>query len=153
MHKKNDVMARILLPAVAGLGSALLALTAVKAIAAMTHMAPHIGDIVSFARSTDQPAEDGVRLIVHRPNQVGCTLDLGVLRQTGGSLIVESRITEVAGDFQVHWAGERTSAGTGNCGNNADLILDKRELDILALGAGGYGVEREVPVVVFENGM
>jgi len=153
MRTKNDMMVRLLLPAIAGLGGALLALTAVNAIAAMTHMKPHVGDIVSFARSTAQSVEDGVRLIVQRPGQVGCILDVGVLRQSGGSLIVESQITEIAGSFRVHWAGQRTSTDTGNCGNNADLILDKRELDILALGAGGYGVEREAPVVVFENQM
>jgi hypothetical protein len=54
----------------------------------------------------------------------------------------------------VHWAGERTAADTGNCGNNADLILDERELDILALGAGGYGAERtRLPVAVMETGI
>jgi hypothetical protein len=153
MRSKNDMIVGILIPAIAGLGGTLLALTAVHAIAAMTHMTPHIGDIVSFVRQTGEPVGDGVRLIVHRSSQVGCILDLGILRRSGGSLIVESQVTEVAGDFRVHWAGERTSADSGNCGNSADLILDRRELDILALGAGGYGVERDVSVVVFENQM
>jgi hypothetical protein len=153
MPTKNDIMPRILLPAIAGLGSALLALTAVHAIAAMTTMTPHVGDIVSFIPSANQRIEDGVRLIAHRPDQFGCVLDLGILRQTGGSLIVESEVDKAIGSFRVHWAGERTTADTGNCGSSADLILDRLELDILALGAGGYGAERKLLPIAIENGI
>jgi hypothetical protein len=153
MPTKNDVMARFLLPAIAGLSSALLALSAVRAIAVMTSMTPHVGDIVSFVPSANQRVEDGVRLIVHRPDQFGCVLDLGILRHSGGSLIVESEVNKAVGSFQVHWAGERTTADTGNCGSSADLILDRLELDILALGAGGYGAERRLLPVAIENGI
>jgi hypothetical protein len=153
MPTKNDIMARILLPAIVGLSSALVALTAVHAIAAMTSMTSRVGDIVSFVPSANQPVEDGVRLIVHRPDQFGCVLDLGILRGSGGSLIVESEVHKAVGSFRVHWAGERTTADTGNCGSSADLILDRRELDILALGAGGYEAERRLLLVATENGM
>jgi hypothetical protein len=153
MPPKNDIPAGILLPAIWGLGSALLALTAVQAMARMTYMTTPIGEIVSFIPSADQSDEDGVRLIVHRPDQFGCVLDLSILRRSGGSLIVERQVTKPAGRFQVHWAGERTAADTGNCGKSADLILDRRELDILATGAIVDAAERKrLEVGVVESG-
>jgi hypothetical protein len=144
MPPTHDKMARFLLPAIAALVCFVVALSAVNAIAAMAHINPHIGDIVSFAPSdgapsADQPVEPAVRLIVHRPNQFGCILDLNVLRRSGGSVVVESQVTEAVGSFRVHWAGTRTSADNANCGTDTDLILDGQELNILAVGAGGYG--------------
>ena len=65
-------------------------------------------------------------------------LDLNVLQRSGGSLVVESQMIEAKGSFKVHWAGQRTAADSGNCGSNADLILSKRELRVLASAAGGY---------------
>jgi hypothetical protein len=145
----NDNTARFLFPAIAGLGCIIVALTAVHAIAAMAHIRPHIGDIVAFTASVDTPTEDGTRLIVHRPNQFGCILDLSVLRQSGGSLVVESQVADTSGSFRVHWAGQRTSADTANCGTHADLVLDGQELDILALSAGGYGAgPKTLPMLV-----
>jgi hypothetical protein len=145
MTPKNDMMMRILFPVIAGLGCMLLTLSAVNAIAAMTHMHPDIGDIVSFTASTEQTVGDGTRLIVHRTDQFGCILDLSSLRRSGGSLVVESQINETAGSFRVHWAWERTSADNANCGAQADLILDEQELNKLAFSAGGYGAGIKQP--------
>ena len=93
-------------------------------------------------------------LIVQRQDQFGCVLDTGVLRQSGGSLVVEGQVIGTAGSFRVHWAGLETSAGAGNCGGDADLILDGRELDVLALHAGGYGSGiKRPPIVVDETGI
>ncbi len=143
MPPTNDAMARLLLPTIAALGCLLIALSAANAIADMVHLRPHIGDIVSFTPTGNQPSADGTRLIVHRPSQFGCVLDLSVLRRSGGSLVVEGQVTEATGSFRVHWAGERTSVDTANCGEEADLILDGQELDILALSAGGYGTSKK----------
>jgi hypothetical protein len=152
MTPSNDIMARILLPVIAGLGCVLLALSAVNAIAAMAHLRPHIGDIVAFTPSADQGFENNTRLIVHRPDQFGCVLDLNVLRHTGGSLMVESQVAETTGSFRVHWAGQRTSTDNANCGAQADLILDGQELDILALSAGGYGAgTKHLPVLISQG--
>lgn len=142
MRQRNDTTIRILLPAAMALGFAVLASTAVSAIAAM-HLSPRIGDIVTFTPSQVQPIEDGNRLIVHRPDQFGCVLDLGTLNQSGGSLVVESEIAGSAGSFRVHWAGERTSTDTANCGEDADLILDRQALDLLAVSGGGYGADHK----------
>ncbi len=149
MIPTNDRLARILFPLVAGLGFTLLVLSAASAIAAMVHLRPHIGDIIAFTASVGEPVEASTRLIVHRPDQFGCVLDLGLLRNGGGSLVVESQTAEAIGSFRVHWAGQRTSSDNGNCGAEADLILDGRELDILALNAGGYGAgSKQLPVLL-----
>ncbi len=154
MTPTNHTMTRFLLPAIAGLGCTIVALTAVHAIAAMANIRPHIGDIVSFTAAGNQPVEDGTRLIVHRPHQLGCVLDLGILRRSGGSFVVESQAAETLGNFRVHWAGERTSADTANCGPSTDLILDGQELDILALSAGGYGAgTKRLPMLVDRSGV
>lgn len=149
MIPTNDIMARILIPVIAGLGFMLLVLFAVNAIAGMVHPRAHIGDIVSFTPSEDKGGEDSTRLIVHRSNQFVCVLDLRVLRHVGGSLVVEGQAAEATGSFRVHWAGQRTSSDNADCGTQADLILDGQELDILALGAGGYGAgTKRLPVLV-----
>jgi hypothetical protein len=155
MPTKNDILAGVLLPAVGGLATTLLTLTAAHAIVKMTYLTTYIGDIVSFVPAANPPVEDGVRLIVHRRDQFGCILDLDILRQSVGSLIVESQASEAVGRFQVHWAGERTAADTGNCGKSADLILDGQQLDILATGAGGYGSgeSKRLPFGVVETGI
>ena len=153
MRPTHDTMVRYLLPVVAGAGCMVVALSAVNAIAAMAQIRPHIGDIVSFTPSGDSSAGDGTRLMVHRLDQFGCVLDLNVLRHSGGSLVVEGQLTEATGSFRVHWAGERTSTDTANCGGDADLILDGQELDILALSAGGYGaVQKRLPAIINTGG-
>lgn len=154
MTPAKNTLARFLLPAIAGLSCVLAALFALNAIAAMADIRPQIGDIVAFTPSADQLDEGGTRLIVHRPHQFGCILDLSVLHHSGGSLVVESQVIEAAGSFRVHWAGERTSIDNANCGRNADLILNRRELDILALSAGGFGARpKRLPAFINRSGV
>ena len=92
----------------------------------------------------DRAHRRGHRLLVRRQDQFGCVLDLNVLRQSGGSLIVEIRPGNGASDFRVHWAGARTSDDPGNCGNDTDrrppgsgnLVVFRRRL---------WGLARNVP--------
>jgi hypothetical protein len=139
MRTTNDKIVRTLLPVVTGAGCMVTLLVAMNAITQFSHATPRIGDMVSFIASPQQQADGGTRVAAHRPDQFGCALDLNTLRHSGGSVVVESEINLAPGSFRVHWAGERTTAGTGNCGANADLILNTHELDILASAAGGYG--------------
>lgn len=146
MHTAYDKTIRILLPVVAGAGCMLTLLGVANAVSELGHATAHVGDIVSFTAIAAQPVGDDTRLIVTRLNQIGCVLDLRILRKSGGSLVVESQINEVPGNFRVHWAGQRTSADAGNCGDSADLVVEGRELDILARAAGGYGAgEKRFP--------
>jgi hypothetical protein len=139
MRTINEIAARALRPVVVVAGCGLVVAVAVNRIVELARATPHVGDILAFVPSTIVLGEEDTRLLVHQQDQFGCVLDLNVLRRSGGSLIVETEI-DGAKNFRVHWAGERTSADTGNCGSDADLVVDHRELSILALSAGGYGI-------------
>jgi hypothetical protein len=151
MGTKNDI-ACILLPfLIAASGTASL-LVATDAITESAHPEPRLGDIVSF--SPGQQVEGSTRLTVLKFDRLTCVLDLDTLRRSGGSVVVESEINQSPGHFQAHWAGVRSAADVGNCGASADLILDTRELEILASAAGGYGdAIRPLPPMVGEAGI
>ncbi len=142
---KNTV--RILRPAVWLAGCGLAAICMIGTVAALTAAVPRIGDIVAFPPVSSDSVDAGIRLLVHRQDRFGCVLDLGVLRRSGGSLVVETAAPGDAGHFRVHWAGARTSADQANCGPDADLMVDRRDLAILALAAGGNGADaRRMPM-------
>jgi hypothetical protein len=140
MRSINKIAARALRPAILAVTCLVIAGVAVTRIVQSVRTTPHVGDILAFVPSPVVSGGDDERLLVHRQNQFGCVLDLSVLRRSGGSLIVETEIGGGASNFRVHWAGQRTSTDTGNCGSDADLVVDRRELNVLALSAGGYGV-------------
>ncbi len=150
MRTKSPSLARTLLPIAVGAGCMIVLLCIVNGIAATTKAAPASGDIVSFLPTSVIPAGDDVRIAVRRAGgQPDCILDLGSLRHTGGSLVVESEATPAADTFRVHWAGERTTTDADDCGGNATLILRARDLDMLALSAGGYGIaDKRLPVTM-----
>jgi hypothetical protein len=140
MRTTNNKAARALHNAIAGAAGVLALALILTGIVRVAHGSPHVGDIVAFVPSMTAHAGKGTRLLVHRQDQFGCVLDLNVLRQSGGSLIVETQFGAGASGFRVHWAGVRTSEDPGNCGSDADLIVDHSDLDRLSLSAGGYGV-------------
>ena len=147
MRRNDSKATRLLLPAALAAACLLTAATAVNAIAELARAAPHVGDIIAFTPSVRAPAVAATRLIVHRPDQFGCILDLNVLVHAGGSLVVEAQTADSAISYRVHWAGEHTSADSGNCGSDTDLIIDHHDLDVLALAAGGFGVGfRRIPI-------
>jgi hypothetical protein len=114
MGTVSKIAARALRPAILVATCLLTAGVAVTRIAQSVRTTPHVGDILAFVPSPVVSADGDARLLVHRQNQFGCVLDLGVLRHFGGSLIVETDI-------------------------DADLVVDRRELHVLAISAGGYG--------------
>jgi hypothetical protein len=69
-----------------------------------------------------------------------CVLSPGRMAKGGGSLVVEARQMTSPPIYRVHWAGSRTSDGSDDCGNTADLVLSRSDLQKLANTAGGYGV-------------
>ena len=152
MRTVNEKMIRMLLPLIVGAGCMTVILTAIDAFNGLKQATPHVGDIVSFSASSVTSAEDATRLTVCRSGQSGCVLAVNVLRQSGGSLVVESQIADAADSFRVHWAGARTTADSDDCGDRADLVLEGRELDILATVAGGYGAgQRHMPVLIADT--
>ena len=43
-------------------------------------------------------------------------------------------------EYQVHWAGLRTSTGAQDCGQSADLTMKKADLETLVNAMGGRGI-------------
>ena len=58
----------------------------------------------------------------------------------GGSLVVEQRFPGKR-LYRVHWAGQRTSNDTSDCGDAADLLVSRFDLQLLTNAVGGAGVE------------
>ena len=153
MRSINEMAVRALRPAIIVTACVLVAIIAMHKVTELARATPRVGDILAFVPSPVVPSDEDTNLLVDRQDQFGCVLDLNVLRRSGGSLIVETEIGGDARNFRVHWAGSRTSDNTANCGGNADLIIDRRDLDILALSAGGYGVGRKrMPVFTGDVG-
>jgi hypothetical protein len=155
MRTRQRRTAASLLLAFAGAVSVIAAGLAGHAVASYVIGGPRVGHIIAFAPSPPVRADDRVRLPVLRVGSNTCVLDLSVIRRFGGSLVLERLIAgEVAG-YQVHWAGERTSNDTDDCGADAILVLRRQDLDGLAVAAGGYGVgkDRATPFAldIFDN--
>jgi hypothetical protein len=100
-------------------------------------MGPGVGDIVAFKPGVSAPFGSPARLIASRPEKESCVLDVGMIQQSGGSLVVEQRGVVAGTTYRAHWAGPRTSEDATNCGPEADLELSKGDLNLLAISAGG----------------
>ncbi len=126
------------------MGAALVAvaITFVVGAANSAKIRVQVGDIIAFepdpATIANNPFIPAGRIAVHRPGQYGCILDLETLRHDGGSLVAEARLASEGHSFRLHWAGTRTAADSGDCGANADLIIDPDDLSRLAIAAGGF---------------
>jgi hypothetical protein len=146
MSIRNDNINRLLPAAIFTAATLLVVAGATSLISALATSGPRVGDIITFDLSADaatavpDAADQDVRLVVDRLNRPACILDLDTITHRGGSMVLEARIPGVTRAFFLHWAGERTSSDADNCGNTADLVVDRRDIDILALTAGGYGV-------------
>jgi hypothetical protein len=146
MRTNYDRMVRLLAPAVFGAAAVFVAAGAATLISFVRSGAA-VGDLIVFEPNAGPVADTEPRLVVHRPDQFGCVLDLNTIRQSGGSLIIEARLSGDGQNYRLHWAGERTTADSGDCGHSADLIVDHSDLDNLAVAAGGFGLgHKRTPV-------
>jgi hypothetical protein len=105
---------------------------------------PKVGDIVSFkpgSQDTDmwQMNISATLLAGSKAPAGDCMLDPNIMAERGGSLIVEGRETEPVLRYHIHWAGAAT-ARSANCGETADLVVSRTDLQRLANAAGGFGV-------------
>jgi hypothetical protein len=148
MQTTNHKIVRALLPAAIGAGCMLTFLIVINGFASAASAEPHTGDFISFSASAE-PAVDGTEVTVRRDDQTTCTLDVGTIRHFGGSLVIESEVDKAANTFRVHWAGQHTATDISDCGGDADLMVDTQDLDVLALSAGGYGIEsKRLPISI-----
>lgn len=135
-------------------GPALAAALLIVAIGGMTTylalkfdaLRPQIGDMIVFVPA--QGDTDTWQLQVSTTSVAGreeasgpCVFDPNEMSAAGGSLIVESREETSPPRFQLHWAGHHTAKGSGDCGQTADLTLDRYDLQRLANAAGGFGAK------------
>jgi len=107
---------------------------------------PRVGDMIVFVPT--QGDVDSWQLAVAttavsgRDAAVGpCVFDPNTMSAGGGSLVIESRQDASPPRFLLHWAGQHTANGPGDCGATADVMLDRYDLQRLANAAGGFGVK------------
>lgn len=106
---------------------------------------PKVGDVVAFrpgSQDTDMWQMTIPATIVSAMGSpvAECALDPNVMAEKGGSLVVEGRQNQPSLQYRIHWAGSDTARTTGNCGNSADLLVSRTDLQRLANAAGGFGV-------------
>jgi hypothetical protein len=135
-------------------GPALAAALLIIAIGGMTTylalkfdaLRPRVGDMIVFVPSRSDAdswqLQVATTAVSGRGQTAGpCVFDPNEMSATGGSLIIEAREEASPPRFQLHWAGQHTSKGSGDCGESADLTLDRYDLQRLANSAGGFGVK------------
>lgn len=106
---------------------------------------PKVGDIVAFkpgSQDTDmwQMAIPGTLVSAMGSPLAECSLDPNVMAENGGSLVVEGLQDRPSLQYRIHWAGSATAKAAGDCGNSANLLVSRTDLQRLANAAGGFGV-------------
>jgi hypothetical protein len=106
---------------------------------------PRVGDIVAFNPGSQDNDVWQATIPATVVSAIGsavaeCGLDPKVMAERGGSLVVEG-LQDQPLQYRVHWAGSLTTAkAVGNCGDSADLLVTRTNLQRLANAAGGFGV-------------
>jgi len=145
MRAQDDETTGLLPAALLAVVVALVGLAgAVKIARTAVDLGPAVGDIMRFDPQGYVPVDLHTQVTATRTDARGCVLDLEALHRNGGSLVVEQRSPIDANPrFRVHWAGSRSAAGAADCGRDAELMLNDENLDLLAMAAGGWGVEHK----------
>jgi hypothetical protein len=107
---------------------------------------PKVGDMIVFSPSPSDA--DSWQLQVATSDVAGrdqaagpCLFDPNAMTVAGGSMVIEGREDVSPPRFRLHWAGQHTATGAGDCGASADVTLDRYDLQRLANAAGGFGVK------------
>ncbi len=118
----------------AGLAMFLGVVVAAVAVAQANLPAPRIGDILVMRATGDAVGllVDARKLAADGSVGATCVLDPGTMARSGGSLVVEARAGGAHSPFVVHWAGGPTSDAATDCGSDADLALEARDLTRLS---------------------
>ncbi|HEX3573689.1 MAG TPA: hypothetical protein VHU42_03725 [Rhodopila sp.] len=106
---------------------------------------PKVGDIVAFKPGSEDTDMWQMTIPATLVSAMGspvaeCSLDPNVMAEKGGSLVVEGLQNEPSLQYRLHWAGSATAKTTGNCGDAANLLVSRTDLQRLANAAGGFGV-------------
>ena len=113
---------------------------AMMAAARTIDLAPKVGDILVFRTEARLPADWEFNAVtVSDQLPVSCKLQPAAMSSAGGSLVVEQRSNN-GRMYRVHWAGRETSAAD-DCGEAADLLVSRADLQLMSNAVGGPGVE------------
>jgi len=120
----------------------LAASVAMVAAARTIELGPRLGDILVFRPGAQLPP-DWEFTAITQSNQlpVSCKLKPEVMAAGGGSVVVEERSFNRR-VYRVHWAGQHTSKDAADCGQVADLLVSRGDLQLLSNAVGGPGVEQ-----------
>jgi len=140
------------------LGIAAIALAGMAGTIGLIHevgeFGPKVGDIVAFDPldpiSRDMHARLPAMSADDRPG-VACALDVQAMHAGGGSVIVEGREPGPEFGYRVHWAGARSSSDGADCGASAELRVNREDVEVLAMAAGGYGVPASKQIGAFRR--
>jgi hypothetical protein len=106
---------------------------------------PRMGDIIAFKPGSQDTDMWQIAIPATMVSAMGlpladCSLDPNVIAERGGSLVVEGTVDQPSLQYLVHWAGAETARTGGSCGNSANLLVSRTDLQRLANSAGGFGV-------------
>jgi len=104
---------------------------------------PKVGDIVSFDPMASFSRDMRTRIKAmwaDAQHPARCVLDVQAMHEHGGSLVIEARQPQIQRGFRVHWAGRHTSNDGADCGTSAELLVNRDDLEVMAIAAGGFGV-------------
>lgn len=145
-HGRRDLSAW--LPAFAMLPLIFLSFLGAAHILHRDGLRPAVGDMVVFPAGAPDRDMFRVAVPVWRVDPAAgviphCLLNSSVMASSGGSLVVERRLSGDPARFRLHWAGGRTADGERDCGASATVEIPRVELRKLATAAGGFGVGRK----------
>lgn len=139
-------------------GLALVGMATLNAMLGLHSLArvsgPAVGDIVAFDVDTPIPDTLPTQLQVVRADGSPCQLDLTVMRQVHGSLVVDRTTNTAPLSFRLHWAGRHSSLGATDCGPTADITATDRVMAALLVATGGVGTgpsKRALPVYILRH--
>ena len=137
----GDVFGTVLLACM--LAGLLATSVAMMAAARTIDIAPKVGDILVFRPGSRTPIDwEFPAVTISDQLPVSCNLRPDVMVAGGGSLVVEERFPNKR-MYRVHWAGRHTSNGENDCGEVADLLVARSDLQLLINVVGGPGVNHK----------
>jgi hypothetical protein len=99
-------------------------------------LAPQVGDIIAFgpAKKIGVGVQEPITVTpTGSPGAAACVLDLRIMLDLGGSIVIKATQPKPNRSYRVDWAGARTSDGQANCGAAAEFLLGQAELVALKL--------------------
>jgi hypothetical protein len=133
------------LPVLAAMAIMIIGCLSTLLVLQLDEFRPKVGDIVAFRPGSQdgdlwQVAIRATLVSSAASPSTECLLDPNVMAEKGGSLVVEGLQATPAPMYRIHWAGSVTAKTAGDCGESANLLVSRTDLQRLANAAGGFGI-------------